>query len=701
MGYNEYNYQVYLETKKNYTLEDIKTALKSFAVGEENASTLVLDFNGWKLWIHLASDADVETEAAEMADFYNNQAVKACNARLEIYAEDDPDEAHYNDHLHVIETIAELDGTHTLDQYVGEFILEKNSPVFEDLNFKISVIGALHELDFYKEEAEALCNEFGDEDNYSYEPIPEVMEYYTNLEIDPEKLAKIEGLYPDGGDECYMFAMDNWDGEDETFDISSIEGIQLLVNLKTFDPISMIAYESLDYAPLLACKNLVKVNAGYMKPTAENEAVIQALAERGVEITGRSATTAEVVKMDTSFLEFIPGNSKVSYYIDTIRENTEQDWEIWHNLGYEYGTQKPPMKELERKCYDVSLELHPQNYQAYFNLGKGFYSSRDYQSAREYYMKCIEIEPEFASVWESLAQVAGKEGKQDEALEHLEKAIEVDPDDLNSNINMAYYLIKYGKAASALEFAEKAFSHGDIYTSSFNKGHIYFVQNEIELAVESYAISLRAAEHEGADFWDDYEADAELLVQYGITSVKANALKKQIEEKVKTLPPRELNEIADLLLKCAYRKQPFLNEEKVMILESLEIPEIYIDWLNIANRSYDTDRLPHAPKDKSLQLKNYDALLEEIYDEYNNHLLSCGYIPFGNSDTSLGYVFDIKNNDTILEVNYQLYTDEEEAGNLDDENENLREYLAEKVMTETKFDSFESLLQWYVEALKL
>lgn len=157
---------------------------------------------------------------------------------------------------------------------------------FKDINFKFSVISALHEEGFYVAEAKALNDQYGDEDDFSYKPIPEVYEYYKNLEIDPEKLALVTSLYPDGGDQCYMYLMNNWDGEDDTFDISSIEGIEHLPNLKIFDPVSMITADGIDFAPFLKCEKLEEVNAEVMRDTEENRGVISQLKERGVEVTG-------------------------------------------------------------------------------------------------------------------------------------------------------------------------------------------------------------------------------------------------------------------------------------------------------------------------------------------------------------------------------------------------------------------------------
>jgi hypothetical protein len=89
---------------------------------------------------------------------------------------------------------------------------------FKDLNFKISVMGALHDLEYYVSEVEEIKAKNGDWD-HDYDPIPEVVEYYRNLEINPEQLKEIDALMPDGGDLCYQYLFNVWDGEDNQFDI--------------------------------------------------------------------------------------------------------------------------------------------------------------------------------------------------------------------------------------------------------------------------------------------------------------------------------------------------------------------------------------------------------------------------------------------------------------------------------------------------
>lgn len=152
---------------------------------------------------------------------------------------------------------------------------------FKDLNFKISVTGALHDLGYYNEEAKKIKDENSDWDQDNI-PIPAVVEYYKNLNIDPKHLAEIESFQPDGGDLCYQYLFKVWDGEDNQFDISSIEGIENLTNLKSFEPISMVNENGLDYSPLLLCENLETVSSEFIND--DETEILKKLQDKGIEI---------------------------------------------------------------------------------------------------------------------------------------------------------------------------------------------------------------------------------------------------------------------------------------------------------------------------------------------------------------------------------------------------------------------------------
>ena len=115
---------------------------------------------------------------------------------------------------------------------------------FKELNFKLAVINELMyvqevlqpKLDVYEfiekqrnltsSEAYDIIEEEG------YEIIPEVLEYFKNLELTSEMVENIEELNMDGGDEIYGQIIPFWDGEDEEFSVNSAVDSTLLPNLK-------------------------------------------------------------------------------------------------------------------------------------------------------------------------------------------------------------------------------------------------------------------------------------------------------------------------------------------------------------------------------------------------------------------------------------------------------------------------------------
>ena len=154
--------------------------------------------------------------------------------------------------------------------------------MFKDINFKLAVISALMEEGHFEKEAKKLKAAHLSTAE-AYVPIKEVMAYYESLTLSEKLLATVTTLSPDGGDLAYVYAMSEWDGEDDTFEIHSLEGIEQLVNLEEFTPISMMG-NGVDYTPILACKKLKNVDMTYAKDDKANKAVKAALEKRGVEI---------------------------------------------------------------------------------------------------------------------------------------------------------------------------------------------------------------------------------------------------------------------------------------------------------------------------------------------------------------------------------------------------------------------------------
>ncbi|RII20716.1 hypothetical protein DSC45_02630 [Streptomyces sp. YIM 130001] len=118
---------------------------------------------------------------------------------------------------------------------------------FRDFNFKLLVIeqlmytdrvlGEPFDLARYMQEHRGVDDlyQYGYENELGYTVLDEARHYFDSLELSTEQLAIVEELVIDGGSEVYMQCTSTWDGEDDLFDVRSLEDLDLLPNLKRID----------------------------------------------------------------------------------------------------------------------------------------------------------------------------------------------------------------------------------------------------------------------------------------------------------------------------------------------------------------------------------------------------------------------------------------------------------------------------------
>ncbi|TRX35334.1 hypothetical protein FNW52_11480 [Flavobacterium sp. ZT3R18] len=132
--------------------------------------------------------------------------------------------------------------------------------IFKDFNFKLHIIDHFIGAGIFDKELNELQRKYWDNNNdFSYEPIPEIKRFFEELEITNEMLSAITSFCPDGGDNIYGIIIANWVGEDEIFDIQSLEDVAVLPNLFEFSPVALVV-ENIDLSPLLGCMNLKKMS---------------------------------------------------------------------------------------------------------------------------------------------------------------------------------------------------------------------------------------------------------------------------------------------------------------------------------------------------------------------------------------------------------------------------------------------------------
>lgn len=114
------------------------------------------------------------------------------------------------------------------------------SGMFEDFNFKLVVINSLLATD---NSFGASLEKLADNEPETDEINTSVLEFLQDLVLTQDDLDEVTDLVFDGGEDIYMMLYPDWDGEDDTFDVTSIGGIEKLKNLTEVEYISMISDE--------------------------------------------------------------------------------------------------------------------------------------------------------------------------------------------------------------------------------------------------------------------------------------------------------------------------------------------------------------------------------------------------------------------------------------------------------------------------
>jgi tetratricopeptide (TPR) repeat protein len=83
--------------------------------------------------------------------------------------------------------------------------------------------------------------------------------------------------------------------------------------------------------------------------------------------------------------------------------------------------------ETAKEMFSRIIEIDPNNYRAYYNLGIANFNLSNIKEAKECYEKAIRIKPEYKHCLYNIGLVYENEGDLQEALKYYEKALEIDP----------------------------------------------------------------------------------------------------------------------------------------------------------------------------------------------------------------------------------------------------------------------------------
>ncbi len=124
-------------------------------------------------------------------------------------------------------------------------------PIFPDYNFKLVVMQQLIELGSFAEKLEELksrpeiAKRLSGDIDYG-QTIPEIDDFFRQVELTKQDLDAVTELWFDGGNDIYHLIRPFWSGTDDDFDTASVDGFEMLKNLKIVHHHAMVPDAEVD-----------------------------------------------------------------------------------------------------------------------------------------------------------------------------------------------------------------------------------------------------------------------------------------------------------------------------------------------------------------------------------------------------------------------------------------------------------------------
>ena len=123
----------------------------------------------------------------------------------------------------------------------------------------------------------------------------------------------------------------------------------------------------------------------------------------------------------------------------------------------------------------------------WFTRGYNSAVNEKYDEAVSFYLRCIELDPDFDEVYNNLGIAYGLRGNTTKAIQAYEKAIELKPYGVAAYNNLGAEYSIQGNYTKAIQAYEKAIElHPDFAGAYHNLGDIYYTQSNYTKAIQAY-----------------------------------------------------------------------------------------------------------------------------------------------------------------------------------------------------------------------
>jgi tetratricopeptide (TPR) repeat protein len=211
-----------------------------------------------------------------------------------------------------------------------------------------------------------------------------------------------------------------------------------------------------------------------------------------------------------------------NYFQDAIEiftkiDTKEGDFEIWQKTGYCYQQLGNYQKALEYYLRaDLADTRKPWNVK---KIGLCYRRLGNYPKALEYYLEAEKLEPENLNIQANIAHTYLDMKDYENALKFYFKVEFLAPDNIKIQRPIAWCSFMLAKLDTAKKYFEKIPDKEGNQHDFLNLGHIEWCLGNKKKAIERYRQSILKA---GSDFYwfvDEFMADSEVLIRYGIDPV--------------------------------------------------------------------------------------------------------------------------------------------------------------------------------------
>lgn len=140
------------------------------------------------------------------------------------------------------------------------------------------------------------------------------------------------------------------------------------------------------------------------------------------------------------------------------------------------------------------IAAHPNNPEAYYNLGTLYLMRNALPDARSYLEQALHLRPEYAEAWNNLAMVSAQQGQTAEAIGDFQKALQLRPSYVTALLNFGNLLRRKGNFDEAKQMLLRALEAGpESADANYSVGMLYAQQNQLQEAAQFFqkALALR------------------------------------------------------------------------------------------------------------------------------------------------------------------------------------------------------------------